>query len=498
MNLLENEEMIQKKKKTKTIMIIIVSLIALLLIICGILLFLILKAERETLKLSIDNSSKNFASDLFVIEDGKVYVAIKDFASLMGYTAYNGDYKTKYSEDTTKCYISNINETASYSLNSSTMYKKATINEDYEYFTMDEPVRLINNKLYVIASGMALGTNSIIQYNSDNNKISVLSLDYIVNRYSSMYPNADIISEDANFNNKKALIYGLIVVMSEDEHYGVIDAQGNEIIGAKYSNIVFKEESKEFTVTTDEKKMGILSSDGTTKIEPNYNEIKQISSELNYYLVNNESKYGIINQNGNIVVYLEYDEIGIDESKFNTNGIENPYILFDNCIPVRQGDKWGIFDINGKQIVPVKYTEMGCVSGTQSNSMNNNVIIIPEYEAIVLGENDKYGIISSRGEIYIPFMLDSVYSVTVSGQDQFYMTFTRKEEQDGKTVEVPETYYLKDYFEQFVIPSHQEMSQNTNTTNESVNVVADTNTMPQEQSTVNTNANTVTGVSTEQ
>ena len=175
MNLLENEEMIQKKKKTKTIMIIIVSLIALLLIICGILLFLILKAEKETLKLSIDNSSKSFSSDLFVIEDGKVYVAIKDFASLMGYTAYNGDYKTKYSEDTTKCYISNTNETASYSLNSSTMYKKATINEDYEYFTIDEPVRLINNKLYVIASGMALGTNSIIQYNSDNNKISVLS-----------------------------------------------------------------------------------------------------------------------------------------------------------------------------------------------------------------------------------------------------------------------------------------------------------------------------------
>ena len=240
--------------------------------------------------------------------------------------------------------------------------------------------------------------------------------------------------------------------------------------------------------------MGILSSDGTTKIEPNYNEIKQISSELNYYLVNNESKYGIINQNGNIVVYLEYDEIGIDESKFNTNGIENPYILFDNCIPVKQGDKWGIFDVNGKQIVPVKYTEMGCVSGTQSNSMNNNVIIIPEYEAIVLGENDKYGIISSRGELYIPFMLDSVYSVTVSGQDQFYMTFTRKEEQDGKTVEVPETYYLKDYFEQFVVPSHQEMHQNTNTPNETANAVMDTNTMPQEQSTVNSNANTVIGV----
>ena len=93
MNLIENEEMIQKKKKTKKIMIIIVALIALLLIICGVLLFLIYRAEKETLKLSIDNSSKSFASDLFVIEDGKVYVAIKDFGTLMGYTAYNGDIR---------------------------------------------------------------------------------------------------------------------------------------------------------------------------------------------------------------------------------------------------------------------------------------------------------------------------------------------------------------------------------------------------------------------
>ena len=483
MNLLENEEMLEKKKKTKKIMIIIVSLIVLLLIICGVLLFLIFKAEKETLKLSIDNSSKSFASDLFVIEDGKVYVAIKDFGTMMGYTPYNGDYKNKYSEDTTRCYISNNDESASYSLNDSTMYKKATINEDYEYFTLDEPVRLINDKLYVIASGAALGTNSIIQYDAENNKISVLSLDYIVSRYSSQFPNADIASEEANFNNKKALIYGLIVVMSEDEHYGVNDVQGNEIIGAKYKNIVFKEESQEFTVTTDEDKIGIFSSDGGKKIAPNYKEIKRISSELNYYLVKDElEKYGIINENGNTVLDLEYDQIGIDESKFNTNGIDNPYILFGNCVPVQQGGKWGIKDISKNDIAPVQYKEIGCTNASKFNSMGNNVLIIPKYQAIVLGnEEGKYGIISSNGEVYVPFMLDSVYSVTMSGQDQYYMTWTREEEKNGKTEKVSETYDLEQYFEQFVTTAIQEVNPNVNNAGESANQPADANAATTEQ-----------------
>ena len=47
----------------------------------------------------------------------------------------------------------------------------------------------------------------------------------------------------------------------------------------QYKNITFKEDSQEFTVTTEESKMGILAVDGTTKIEPNYDEIKQINKD---------------------------------------------------------------------------------------------------------------------------------------------------------------------------------------------------------------------------
>lgn len=478
MNLLENEEFIQKKKKSRTIMTIIIVMIILLLITCGVLLYFMYEIQKNTLKLSIDNKSTNFDSDMFVFEGENIYINIKEFAILMGYETHNSEYKDRYSEDTTKCYISDSNENASYILNSNTIYKKATNNEDYEYFELEEPVKYINDELYVIKEGMEIGANCFIQYNSNNNFINVISLQNIVNQYAAKFTNSAIADEKADFNNKKALRYGLVVVKSVDEHYGVYNSKGQEIIGTKYSSISFKEDSQEFTVKTDEGKMGILSADGITKIEPNYDEIKQISKELNYYLVSNNKKYGIINQNGNIVVYLEYSQIGIDESKFPSNDIENPYILFDNCIPVKRDNKWGILDINGKQILPLEYDEIGCIAGTQNDKSNNNVLIIPQYEAIVVGKEKKYSIVNSLGEVYVPMVLNSVYSITTSGEDKFYMTFTISVEENGKKVDKVETYDVEEYFTKQNIGKVQDIGDNNipeNTITNNVNENGTTN-----------------------
>lgn len=497
MNLIENEELNEKRRKSKKIMTIIIVFIVLLLILCGVLMYMIFTIQQKTLKLVVDNNSTSFESDMFVIENGKLYINIKDFAIMMGYDTHNSEYKDRYSEDTTKCYISDINENASYILNSNSIYKKATNNEDYEYFELDEPVKLINNNLYVIEEGMEIGTNSIIEYNSNNNKITVVSLNNIVTQYASAFENSAIADDDADFNNQKALRYQLVVVTSTDGHYGVLNSKGQEIIGTKYKSISFKEDSQEFTVTTDEGKMGILSADGTTKIEPNYSEIKQISKDLNYYLVSNNKKYGVINQNGNIVIYLEYDKIGVDETKFSTNGIENPYILYDNCIPVEQNGKWGIFDTTGKNILPVEYDEMGCIIGTQTDKISNNVLLIPKYEAIVVGKEEKYGIVNSTGKTYIQPILDNVYSIITSGEEKFYMSFTIPVEEDGKQVDKQETYEVEQYFEQQIIKNTQDTQTNENT-NEVNNSETDTNQINVNQTNTNqiNNSTNVTNQST--
>lgn len=473
MNLIENEEFNEKKKKTKMIMSIIIVTIVLLLILCGVLVYMIYSVQKNTLKLNINNKSTNFESGTFVIENEKLYINIKKFATLVGYETHNSEYKDRYSEDTTKCYISDINENASYILNSNTIYKKAVINEDYEYFELEEPVKYINNELYVTKEGMEIGANCLIQYDLNNNTISVISLDNIVEQYATKFKNSAITDDKSDFNNRKALRYGLVVVKSTDNHYGVYNSQGQEIIGTKYKSIKFKEDSQEFTVITDEGKMGILTSRGDTKIEPNYEQIKQISKDLNYYLVSNNKKYGVINENGNIVIHLEYDQIGVDLTKFSSNDIENSYILFDNCIPVQQNKKWGLLDIKGNQILPIEYDEMGCITGTSDKS-SNNVLIIPQYEAIVLGKGGKYSIVNSLGKIYVSNVLDSVYSITTSGEEKYYMTFTRQVEENGNIVNKQESYDIDQYFEQKVTENTQEEQTNQNAvvTNE---IVTDNN-----------------------
>ncbi len=487
MNLIENEEQLKKKKMAKIIMIFIIVLIVLLLIISGFLAVQIGNIQNSKLKLVVDKQSKTVPENMFIIENGTVYINIKEFAEMVGYHTYNGDFKTKYSEDTTNCYISSgtdlttSEEVASYALNSATMYKQVqaistsgTVNKDttydYEYFDLDEPVQLMRNHgeaLFTTIEGMEIGTNCIIDYNTSNNTITVNTLNNIVSTYAAAFPNAavNIDGDKVLFNNKKALRQGLVVIESENNQYGVVNAEGKEIIGTKYASIEYKEGSSEFTVTTAEGKMGILSADGKTKIEPNYTEIKQISKDLNYYLVNNNDKYGVINQNGNPVIFLEYDQIGIDEEDFISNDIENPYILFDSCIPVMQNGKWGVFNIEGQLVIPLDYTTMGCTNKVNKDIVSNNVVIIPQYEAFVMGNaDDKYSIISSTGEIYVPAVLDSVYSVTTSGEDEYSMTFTIQQEQNGKMVDVTQTYDVDQYFtEHNIVPQPQQPQLNTNT-----------------------------------
>ena len=494
MGLIENEQIEQKNKKNKILMIIISIIIVILIVVSGVLIYTILTYEDTSLKLTINNQSTNFASDMFVNDNGNIYIDIRAFASLLGYETYNGDLKTRYSEDTSKCYIRTSDEAASYELNSNTIYKKVTNNEDYEYFDLVEPVKLINNKLYVIERGMEIGTNCMIEYNATNNLIQVVSLDYLVSFYSNQFSNSAIADEEADFNNKKALLYNMIVVQNAEAMYGVYTTDGSEIIGAKYTGIKFNEGSQEFTVTTEEGNMGILTTDGATKIEPAYASIKQISTELNYYLVGNNDKYGVINQNGNIVIYLEYDDIGIDESRFNTNSIDNPYILFDNCIPVERDGKWGLIDISGKIILPIQYDSIGCLEGAQNNTSSNNVVIIPKYELIVVGLNEKYGLADSQGNILLEPVLDSIYSITSSGENKHFMILTRQELQGGRLVDVQETLDLDEYLDQN-LGTQSEEQQNNNSqeqqTNEIVNettnnTVEDTN-MINEQNNINTN-----------
>lgn len=451
MDLLENEQQIEKSKKTKVIMSIIVVMIVVLLCICIALLYMIYSVQKNTLKLNIDNKSiTNFSEDIFLFEDNQMYIYIKEFAKLVGYEAHNGNHK---SENPTQCYIENTNEEAAFELNSNKIYKTLVGEGDNEYFDISEAVKMKNNQLYVSIEGMQIGANCVISYNADNKQITVFTLPYLVTSYTGIYNNSAVAEQDADYSNQKALLYNMLVVTNENKKYGVIALDGSEIIGTKYTDIKFIESSKSFIVKTDDNKMGIVANNGVTKIEPNYDEIKQIDKDLNLYLVTNNRKQGVINQNGNIVVYLEYDQIGIDSVKFSSDEIKNQYLLFDKYIPVNRDRKWGIFDKNGRQVIPVEYDELGCAGSTGKNS----TVVIPKYEAFVVGKDRKYGVIDSNKRELIPCILDSVYSITNAGEETYLMS-------QGENVQ-----NVVDFIDTYVLKNEKNKEQENNSKNETTN-----------------------------
>lgn len=427
-----DEEQRKSKKTMKIITIIIVLLLLISLGLGGAIYYLKIKQFKFTINGKIVNK---YSSDLFVFQDNKMYISLRDISSLVGYEYKNGGYK-QYTEDTDKCYLECENEVATLERDSNKIYKTLTEELDYSYYTLSEPVKRLNGKLYVNSNDLGIICNLELVYNQEDNKVSINTLPYIVNYYVAKYSNSSL----TNFNNQKALLYGLMTVQSIDNtannqqsaeiRYGVNDLSNNEIVGMKYTQIEFIEGSQEFIVKTPEEKVGLITKDGDTRVSPQYDALKQIDKDKNLYLATNNKKSGVIEKNGKILVYLEFDQIGVDTTQFPTNDIKNKYILFDNAIPVMRDKKWGLYDIDGKEILPVEYDSMGCVARTSSDRSLNNILTIPEIEGIVIGKeyetdnNNKvmyYGVVNSTGQLLIPTWMETIYSVITSGQEKYTM-----------------------------------------------------------------------------
>lgn len=433
MNLIDDTDVNYNKKKnnTKKIMaIIIVLIVILLMVIIGLVVWMFY-LQSQMLKVSIDGRTmQTIPSDLFVFEDNTVYTAIKDFATYTGYEAHNGD---EVSEDETKCFVRNTSENAYYTMGEAKIYKKLTSGDnDYEYFDIDLPVKMINGKLYSSIEGIQRGFNVQFTYNANNNQITIFTLPYLANWYTAQYKESAIGGDDANFSNQKAILYNMLVIKNANNEYGVVNIDPNatrtEIIGTKYKEITFVESTRDFIVKTSNNKMGIISYDSTTKISPEYDDVKQIDKDLKLYLVTNNNKQGVVNDSGRTILYLEYDDIGIESSRFPEDAIKNQYILYDAYIPVMRAQKWGIMDKNGNNIIPLEYDSLGCIrSSSSSSSAYNSTILIPEYNAIVVSQNGKYGLVDIRGNVIMTCGADAIYSKTNGGEMSYWLLVQNNE-----------------------------------------------------------------------
>ncbi len=428
---IEKDIIRQKEKKGAKTATIIGILITITIIAVIAIIFLMLSMRGKKLSVVVDGQIVNVTEDTFIFtEDEKIYVSIKDIAPYVGYEAHNGEYKVDI-EDKNKMYVEAIDgtETTSFYLNSTTLSKvEPNTNDDYENVIIKEPVTLVNDKMYVIDQGFILGFNVLMTYNKEKNQITINTLPNLVKYYETNIAEYGYAKISSDFNNQKALIYGLIVASKENtEKFGVIDIQGNEILSPRYNKIEFVESTGEFIITNSSDKVGIAYSDGKAKITVAYDEIKVMDSNLGLYLVNSNKKYGVIDSSERTIIYIEYDQIGIDVSKFPNDNIKNQYILYNTMIPAKINGKWRIFDVKGNRVNQNEYDNVGFISGNSSDKVNGNALTIGDTGTIVVGSNELYGGVDVKGNELIPLRFEKIYSATSAGKTSYYILHNGKD-----------------------------------------------------------------------
>ena len=492
MDLMENIPNNNPKKVTgiKIGFIIVVILIILLIIAAGAIWIYSQQILSSQFKFDLDGKRQsNYSESLFLFQNDKVYISIRDIAPLLGYNVYNGGYG-EYTEDKSKCYVNNSKEIVSFETNSDKIYKYSVTssgNSEGQSFDIDSPILSSGSNMYISSDGLVRAFNVRFDYNTGNNEVSIFSLSYLANYYSGQITNAAIttstsgLSESVIYNNQKALLYNLVVIKDDTtKQYGVASLANptNTIIGTRYSSIEFMEGSNDFIVKTSDNKMGIIGSDGITKVRLEYDDIKELDKNLGLYLVTSNNKQGVVNSNGKVIVYQDYDQIGLSNT-INDSNVTNKYILMDNCIPVKRNNKWGLIDINGNEIAPLQYDGFGC-DADSSDSRYSDVLIIPDLNGIVVELDEvngntktkKYGVVTSDGNLFINIVLDSIYSVTAQGETTYYATF------QGQVLD------LVDFVRQQTESWEQNNANNSGTEN-------NTNTNETTNSAQNTNQNNV-------
>ena len=423
MNLIDEELKPKNKDNSKKVARIILVIISLLIIAIIGIVIAIAYIQESTLKLYINGSVNEKVKQMMVIEDdGTIYFPIKEIASYLGYQSFNGEYTDK-SEDQSKCYVQDDYEVANFALNSNKIYKLTLENSDgnYDYYYSKKPVKAINGKLYATSDAIENAFNISFTYSGDKQRAYIYTMPYLIQAYSTKVLDYGYEAISDNYTNEKTVLNDMLVVTkNEGKIYAVIDTKGNAVIEPKFDNIEYLPNSGDFLVQSNNK-VGIISAKKETKIQLLYDSLELIDSDTGLYLAKKDNKYGVIDSKGNIKIYIEYDQIGIDNTKFEQNNIKNKYLLDNGVIPARKDKLWGAFDKNGKQILNFEYDSLGYIATSNKDAIN--LLLIPDYNIMVVSQNKKYALVNSAGKIVIQPVLDDAYMTINSGKKYYYMSY---------------------------------------------------------------------------
>lgn len=432
-NMNNNNNKMGEDQKKKLLIIgggAIVGIIIIMMIVVGI----ISSINNQKNNLYIDGVATKLNSTIFYLDSNNVpYVCVEKMAPKLGYEFFNGEYNTG-SEDKTYCYVKNSNELATLQMDSNVVYKSLIDDTNFDAYKMSYKTIRVNDMLYISLPTMQKVFNVKYRYETDKNSLIISTLPALYQKYNTQVKNANYYEASSDFSNQKALLEDMIVVATKDRQMGVVSTNDmSTIIGTKYPNLTYCEGMGEF-IAEQNGMYGVLvvsaQKEATVKVGFQYSSLKLIDNSIGLYLVGDSNKYGVLNRDGKILINLEYDKIGIENPKlFPTDNIKNSYVLYDYCIPVKQGEYWSMFNVEGKKF---KNQDIYCFGSVYSTSQTSqNVLLIPQsegMEGIVAGKKDyankiKYGVLDINGNWVIPNSFSSIFKTVSGGETKYNMLF---------------------------------------------------------------------------
>lgn len=459
----------EKKEKKKKVLLTGIIICIVLLIVLAAMIMYYQNVDAHTFKLYINDEQAQIGEGFYIANDaGETYVRARDIAGYIGWSYQNGEYGS-YTEDTNSGYIQNGYEAASFVAGSNVLKKYIQVTatsytneagEEVKPFevnseegtletaTLELPIISQNGQIYFPLKNLSDICNCLVNYENPY-RMYIYEQNFLINVAQTNAAQFGYQSISGVYENMRTLSYGMMVV-SNGSLYGVVNLyNGSDIIGSKYTDMVFAQNVKEFFVKTmnnGEESVGIIDIKGNSVVPPrNYDNIQVLSDDLGLYLVEKDGKYGVLNRKGEVVVHSEYDSIGIPEellTTFNFSVEDNKYLLFENQIVVEDDGKYGLYNLDGDQTLPASYLGLGYIVDADEDSVRNSESVLTieieglkfadgstrDVKAVILQQEVdgiiKYGVYDAESEKRIlPCMYNRIYGITTRGNTEYYIEF---------------------------------------------------------------------------
>ena len=286
----------------------------------------------------------------------------------------------EYAEDETKCYLESQSQVIGFEADSNKIYKTTQNSEtDYEYYTLNNKIIQSNGILYIALDDLTVGCNLVCTFSNEQYKILINTPEHLSKGYVTTFTEKGL-TIDTDIQNKKAIVYNMVVVSNENGKLGVVDTKANTVIGQKYTTMKFDEFSQRFIVSNNNR-YGIVSKEGSIIAELKYENVRIINYSPLLYEVKLNNKVGVLDEKGNLIVNIAFDKLGFSE---NSNLTEPTLII---------------------------------------NNLTNN------QDAMVVYTEGKYGLVSlTTGQMIVNCELEKIYSRTDnSGLKKYYVQLQNTE-----------------------------------------------------------------------